>query len=792
MKKNKLLVGFLLSALFLVGCQKSDDKSATPTGKSVNVEQLATRVRGKYEDDSKADYSGEKLNVKRDENIKLDIGFDPKDKGMKDFTEVVEIFQDSDLTQIFSTQFELNDNHTEIQVKPWKSPVAAISTLDLKQDVDGNETGAHHLFDKGEGKDWGNLPTLYMAVYVDLETGDKLDKPIVTPVNIKNEIEQEVKVKMTIGDDGLPVFSWDKVKDADYYYVVSLDYSNEKGYNNQQAFVQGQTDKLNWSPKDATHLRTYKVSELERRDAENVKKYGAGTDPIKQDSSTFDDTHYAVIAVSSKGTSAMSNALSKSEMSKRIVYTQEVGLTSEEEGKSLVDDYHKLPAYAWVTMCDGALVQKWIDYKFDKAEEKTETWGEYAKDDMSDLKATKVDIVDIPYQISGTGYTGHGRVQDYDKKSVKEDLKALKVRQDKLANKGGSKDATVTTASDKDKSKDKDQSTGTEISDDQKITANSALSEYLAITMMGGETVIDLSDFPEAQSQEVLVDAWQEATYQNPLILGVDGAKISTDGKTMLISYEDSQADMLRKQGEIKKEVTKVVKEIIKPDMTDLEKEYAINAYLTKIAEYDDAALENAEKNDFKKVDEKFNDSFTPYGVLINKVGVCASYASAFKLLADEAKLDAIVVTGYLDGEVPHAWNKVKIGNEWAIVDATNNDNDMVNNALLNLPNKSSQKVLVEDDRYVINSKLSAYKASDSDADKEFYHVEKKFFDQDKAATELVAQLNKNGKATLRTTYELDDTQFGIIGQKVASSIQSEKLQGFYWMGVIYLTTEGK
>ncbi|MGO3607633.1 hypothetical protein [Pseudolactococcus laudensis] len=95
-----------------------------------------------------------------------------------------------------------------------------------------------------------------MAVYVDLTTGEKLTKPVVTPVNVKNEIEQEVKVKMTIGYDGLPVFSWDKVKSADYYYVVSLDYSNEKGYNNQQAFVQGQTDKLTWSPKDATHLRT--------------------------------------------------------------------------------------------------------------------------------------------------------------------------------------------------------------------------------------------------------------------------------------------------------------------------------------------------------------------------------------------------------------------------------------------------------------------------------------------------------------------------------------------------------
>lgn len=59
--------------MFLVGCQKSEDKTAPLKGKSVNVEQLATRVRGKYEDDSKADYSGEKLTVKRDENLKLDF-----------------------------------------------------------------------------------------------------------------------------------------------------------------------------------------------------------------------------------------------------------------------------------------------------------------------------------------------------------------------------------------------------------------------------------------------------------------------------------------------------------------------------------------------------------------------------------------------------------------------------------------------------------------------------------------------------------------------------------------------
>ena len=64
---------------------------------------------------------------------------------------------------------------------------------------------------------------------------------------------------------------------------------------------------------------------------------------------------------------------------------------------------------------------------------------------------------------------------------------------------------------------------------------------------------------------------------------------------------------------------------------------------------------------------------------------MCASYSAAFKLLADSAGLESIVVTGYLDGSVPHAWNKVKLDDEWYIVDATNNDNEMITNALLNL-----------------------------------------------------------------------------------------------------------
>ena len=109
---------------------------------------------------------------------------------------------------------------------------------------------------------------------------------------------------------------------------------------------------------------------------------------------------------------------------------------------------------------------------------------------------------------------------------------------------------------------------------------------------------------------------------------------------------------------------------------------------------------------------QSFNDSFTPYGVLLNKTGVCSSYAGAFKLLAQQAGLECIVVTGNLDGELPHAWNKIKIDGEWRIVDSTNNDNELILNALLNLPDYAADKVLVEDERFVLDDKVKIMKQS--------------------------------------------------------------------------------
>lgn len=105
---------------------------------------------------------------------------------------------------------------------------------------------------------------------------------------------------------------------------------------------------------------------------------------------------------------------------------------------------------------------------------------------------------------------------------------------------------------------------------------------------------------------------------------------------------------------------------------------------------------------------------------------MCASYSAAFKLLADAAGLDSIVVTGYLEGTTPHAWNKVKVDDTWNIVDSTNNDNEVISNALFNLSDVSASEALTEDDRFALDDILYTYSA-DSD-ENEYYKAKGDFY----------------------------------------------------------------
>lgn len=95
---------------------------------------------------------------------------------------------------------------------------------------------------------------------------------------------------------------------------------------------------------------------------------------------------------------------------------------------------------------------------------------------------------------------------------------------------------------------------------------------------------------------------------------------------------------------------------------TNYEKVLKIHDYLVESIEYKDN-----------------NDNIhNIYGALVTKQCVCEGYAKAFKYLADTAGVESVIVKGIgtsSDGESEkHAWDVVKIANDWYVVDSTWDD----------------------------------------------------------------------------------------------------------------------
>lgn len=583
-----------VTAVLLSACGGPQQKNVGKT--TMETAKLADSIRKKYNE--QYEYADPIRGVARDERLKLKMGFDIMNAGFTEYTQIVNVYKDPELTYQIGSHFEWDEKTKELSVTPPRWSVGGIMSEGLDEDAPGYQAADSSLFDKGELNDWGNLPQYYMVQYVDLETGEKLEKPIVTVFTVDSEVKNAPRVTLGINEEGFPVFRWKKVPGAERYYVMSMTSSEKMGLSGD-GWVEGETEGTEWIPESTAKFITYNVSEADRREPYVIEKYGEGNEAIPKD--TEYETYYCVIAVSKDGTSALSNMFRETDIARKVPFTE-------------------------------------------------------------------------------------------------------------------------------------------------------------------------------------------EAVYQNPMVLGVTGASIANGGKTLHVKYDTKSEEIKKKQKEISKEAERVVDSIITDDMTELEKEMAINQYLCDTAEYDMDALENAEENDFAGVDAKFNDSFTPYGVLLNKTGVCSSYAGAFKLLAQQAGLECIVVTGNLDGELPHAWNKIKIDGEWRIVDSTNNDNELILNALLNLPDYAADKVLVEDERFVLDDKVKDYEAKSDD--KEFYRIEGKFYEKNKIFEPLKNELKEEGIAVLRTDYTLSDKEFMKIAQEVVEGYGSGELGGYYWLGVIYLTDE--
>lgn len=110
--------------------------------------------------------------------------------------------------------------------------------------------------------------------------------------------------------------------------------------------------------------------------------------------------------------------------------------------------------------------------------------------------------------------------------------------------------------------------------------------------------------------------------------------------------------------------IENIISLVIKDNMTDYDKELAIHDYLVLNFKYD---YDNYVKGTLP------SEAYTPYGLLINGTGVCQAYADAAKLLLNAINIECEVVTGTADG-IAHAWNVVKLDNEYYMLDVTWDD----------------------------------------------------------------------------------------------------------------------
>ena len=365
------------------------------------------------------------------------------------------------------------------------------------------------------------------------------------------------------------------------------------------------------------------------------------------------------------------------------------------------------------------------------------------------------------------------------------------------------------------------------------MTHASALEEFLAYSILAGQTNISLDAFPDAQTYSVVSDVVDKVLTQNPLLNNVAEWKYDYLTRSITLTYNTSfsPSDVLSKAHSILEELTMVdavltEKEIkdgvepykVKKEMSNEELYQAIYNYLVdnvklttveeakvKAEELEKAKSETTSNTDEtkevpkeeEKVVEEPKDKEeekatgteeepvvpqllgkpTAYNALVEGLADDLGFAKAFKLLMDVSGVPAIVTTGYYQGE-PHAWNKIALNDAWYNVDTTLNMYTLGIPNALSLTTDDTTRLLgyIEDKGYWTDQHLSTFSATSGLLD----HYVANGLEVDTVADYAKVLENKlvegNRVTVIRTRLELDpklifDTTGLVVQQTVPDKL---------------------
>ena len=231
------------------------------------------------------------------------------------------------------------------------------------------------------------------------------------------------------------------------------------------------------------------------------------------------------------------------------------------------------------------------------------------------------------------------------------------------------------------------------------VNGSSDYVKFVASNILAGNMFLDITDYYNQPGAPGFGAVLSEAVAQNPLTLllisNLDH-EIRHDSDRVLVAISDNvdagNNDVERLAG-MRKETSDTVDALIKENfsdgMSDEDKVRKIMEVIDGRIQYDrnyyaarNGDYEGSQDESGKKVTDFFEDrGYSAYAIAGDGYSVCSGYATLFKLFADRLDLDCYYVTG----DVPpnpgsdltgHAWNIVKIGDAWKVVDATWSDKD--------------------------------------------------------------------------------------------------------------------
>ena len=616
----------------------------------------------------------------------------------------------------------------------------------------------------------------------DLKTGEMLDKPIVTVFSTKEEMDTPT-LEQKVNENGVYTLSWSEIEDADYYEVY--EYRENADYSTIEVTTENTSctyDEFKTLKDWEKHFKeTYRDTEIDVDDPTQWRmNIGLEEDKI-----------YFVVARTYDGKkSGMSNFCTVGDISKQIPYTVSEEF-QESKRKYEGDSALALPVYIDIEMLDGSIGTFLIEYH--GAEVMLFTDG------TIHINST---IKNLPIEMSEEIIFSGMEYEEFLK-----DMENVTKRQDELAAKSVTvkKEINVPYLPDKDyevpvesetteapkemvdseKKNDRGFNLSEEVEDT--VYANSALSEWIALNMLGHQEEIYLGDFAESSDSEKLMDAVMEAYTQNPLIGIMKNADYNYKKRVLEVQYALSAEETSQMQEESLKKAEEIVHSIIKDSMSDYEKEEAINQYICENGTYNDEILKyiNPDGTIDTEAVERFANSFTPYGILVENIGVCESYAEAFLLLAKKSGIDAVIVTGTLEG-VNHEWNRVNIEGQWYAMDVTNNDCENLPNCYFNLPDQLADTMLLQNKDAFLDSYISQYTAKGMNFE---YYTKHSLTaaDVSEAVEMLVTELSKKEAAIVRVQEESDEDTIEEIVKDTFKQAEVSSGQYYYKAGVLSL-----